>query len=201
MTVVEDTRQEFPIVAPELPSQIESPEKTLISSLATNVSIEVEVVGTSASVNHVDDEAEAEDDDSECLISYSEAEVTEDISIPEETQDLQILLGHSINDAIEMLAQQDADKSEMSAHQVDFVTPTTTVGIDELGQFTPPEIHIFEDKVVSDDVPYSRQSLDHSVMFSFSAEQIVIPSPPKRQISAKYDDNVSPFCFVQSVTK
>jgi hypothetical protein len=187
MNVMEDMVLE-PSVHP-LVSTMERQEST-----APSASIEDEVVAEVAEMNPVDelgiDKAAVDDFDAESLISYSEAEITVEASKQEGTQDLQIPSGHSANDAIVSFVEKAIEEVESTVHLTEMVTPAETVGINETGQFTSPAINIFEDQVNSDNPSNPRQPLDHSVIFSFSATQIVIPSPPKRQISDNQENSV-----------
>lgn len=188
MTVMEEMVREPSVHA--LSSTIETQESTAPRAL-----IEVEVVAEVAEVDPVDElaidgAAELDDFDAESLISYSEAEITVETSMQQGTQDLQVPLGHSLNDAIVRSVDEAVEEAESTVHPTEMVTLAETVGINESGQFTSPAINIFEDQVVPVDASYSTQSLDHSVIFSFSAKQIVIPSPPKRQASDNQENSV-----------
>lgn len=203
MTIVEDTEQEWTELTTESASAGENQETTHRTLLELGASIDAESVEECALVNHVDNEpaidepTEAEDHDTDSLVSYSEAEVTVEVSVHEEIEGFQVPLGHSVNHANENVMQEDCNEV---APSTDTLTPADTVGIDETGQFTSGAIAFFEDKAIPDNIPNPRHSLDHSVIFSFAAEQIVVPSPPKRLIPASHEDivNYSILCSINN---
>jgi len=199
MTATEDTVDERSEAPTELSRVIQNQETPVGSPRPTSASVD-DAVEEFVQINPVDngliidEPAEMEDDDSESLISYSEAEVTVETATLEDIQHVNDPLAHSVTVAIDNFVQITSEEAEMTALP-NFVASADTVGIDETGQFTAPAIHILEDQVPSDNLPMLRQSLDHSVLFSVSTEQIIFPSPPKRQLSICHEDNVAPSPF------
>jgi hypothetical protein len=144
------------------------------------------------------------DDDWQSLISFSEADdTTADNNFEVETFEGQLPLELAVKDtsqdpvidAGEILLDCQPSKGQPS--------PRTTVGINEFGQFVAADIQLFEECIDTDDIPLSngnsRESLDNTVTLSFPAEQALITSPPKRQLSSLIQsDFVCPLTFLSN---
>jgi hypothetical protein len=127
-------------------------------------------------------------EDWESLISFSEAgDTSAEYDLSEQTHDMQIPIGQSIREALEDIIDQDTeDEGVFTETQAKGESvPNDTVGLNENGQFVSPEINFFRDGTeskTSNDM--KRLSLDNAAIFSFSAEQALITSPPKRDFSS-----------------
>ena len=171
MNITEDALKESSEVPPELSRAVQNQQTPPGSPRPTSALVR-DTVEESIHVSSdddgltIDEPAKLEDEDSQSLISYSEAEITMETAIVENIQEVDVR----------------TDFGEVEG--TDLVTPADTVDVHETDQFIVPTVHISEGQIPSDNLPMSRQSLDNSVIFSFSTEQIVIPSPPKTQISA-----------------
>jgi len=130
-------------------------------------------------------------DGNESLISFSEADDT--IEIHDKTNVAQ--------KSFEQTKQTEAGE-EPVGHETPSdknITPNDTVGINEMGDFVTPEINFFEDTIMENKgVPQTaneRLSLDNTAIFSFPANQTLVTSPPKRQITALNEPNNNVFPF------
>jgi len=185
MNITEDALKESSEVTPELSGAIQNEETRLGSPHPPSLLVK-DTMNESVHVSPADDgltidePAELQNDDSESLISYSEAEITFETAILEDIQVVDVPLGHSADVAIDSVVRTDFEEVEGT----NLVTTADTIDIHETGQITVPAVQILEDQILSNNLPMSGQSLHHSVIFSFSTEEIVIPSPPKTQISA-----------------
>ena len=142
-------------------------------------------------------------DDWESLISFSEAEDTIAGRLDGQTHDRQIPLEQSLNSNSLVTSKEIRTENEVCSQPNENVTPNDTVGINEMGECVAREIKVFEDAITEDDLPIQneqpRLSLDSTVIFSLPAEQALITSPPKRQVSLNKENNVN-FSFKTLLT-
>ena len=141
-------------------------------------------------------EENANRDDSESLISFSEAEDTITGPLDEQTHHAQIPLGQPLNNNT-LATSEESAYDELCRQQGENVTPNDIVGVNPMGEFVAPEIKFFKDAITEDDLAIQneqpRLSLDNTVIFSLPTEQGLITSPPKRQISINEENNVNIF--------
>ena len=134
-------------------------------------------------------------DDSESLISFSEAEDTIACRLDEQIHDVQIPLELFLKNNSLATREETKAYNDNCKQPNENVTPNDTVGVNEFGDFVAPEIKFFEDAVTEDDLTRQneqpRLSLDNVVIFSLPTEQGLLSSPPKRQISLNEEKNVN----------
>lgn len=133
-------------------------------------------------------------DDWESLISFSEAEDTVASRLDEQTHDMQIPLEQSLNNNVLVANKEIRTENEVCSQPNENFTSNDTIGVNEMGECVAREIKMFEDAVTEDVLPVQnepRLSLDSTVIFSLPAEQALVTSPPKRQISLNEKSNVS----------
>ena len=128
-------------------------------------------------------------DDWESLISFSEADETGEFAMDTDAPDSNE--GMSL-EQLKSTAMFDDEAPDA------IVTAGVESCLDEMGEFVPSTITIFEDPCQQEDIPSSsgtrgRESLNNQVIFSLPTEKELTGSPPKRQISSLYDqENVPP---------
>ena len=141
-------------------------------------------VDTVTTTNTTNDSSQIyRDQDLESLISFSEADdITVDQDLEVQVETTQVSIEQASQDTA--IASEEPDvEGKVSSQATENITPSDSVGINEIGQFVTPEINIFEDPTATDESSAkNNQTLDGSVIFCFSAQQALITSPPKRQI-------------------